>query len=269
MKKISSRENPDFRLLSKVAAGKRVPGERSGAAPRIVLEGVHLCEAWLAKGGKPELAFFDEERLGHPEVAALLKNVDQAAVRFCPPSLLRSASQVVHGQGVMFLVRASRPTPPERIDRNCLWLDRVQDPGNMGTLLRTAAAAGICEVYASKGCVAAWSPKVLRSAQGAHFVLQIYEEQDLHAIREKLRIPLLATALHDAQTIYAAELPRDAAWVFGNEGRGVDAALIAAADQRLYIPQSPAVESLNVAVAAGVCLFEQRRRYIEASAKPH
>lgn len=266
MKKISSRENPDFRLLSKVVAGKRLPGERTQAAPRIVLEGVHLCEAWLETRGQPELAFFDEERLSLPELAALLEGVGHAVARLCPPSLLRSVSQVVHGQGVMFLARAPRPTMPERIDENCLWLDRVQDPGNMGTILRTAAAAGIRDVYASKGCVAAWSPKVLRSAQGAHFGLQIHEDQDLYALRGLLKIPLLVTALQDAQMIYGAQLPRHAAWVFGNEGGGVEPALIACADQRLYIPHNAAVESLNVGVAAGICLFEQRRRFIEAPA---
>lgn len=131
----------------------------------------------------------------------------------------------------------------------------------MGTLLRTAAAAGLREVYVSSGCVAAWSPKVLRSAQGAHFSLDIHENVDLLALRKRLNIPLLVTALDDAQPLYEADLPRHAAWVFGNEGRGVAPELIAAADLRISIPQSPAVESLNVAVAAGICLFEHRRRY--------
>lgn len=261
MKRIASRDNPDFRLLQRTLAGKRPPGERTGAGQRIVLEGVHLCESWLAAVGQPELAFFDEERLEHREIAAILAGVEAARVRLCPPALIRAASQVVQGQGLFFLGQAPRPVRPERLRENCLWLDRVQDPGNMGTLLRTAAAAGIRHIYASMGCVAAWAPKVLRSAQGAHFKLDIHEGQDLPALREQLEIPLVATALDDAQPLYEAGLPRHAAWVFGNEGGGVAPSLIAAADLRIHIPQNPAVESLNVAVAAGICLFEQRRRF--------
>lgn len=260
MKDIASRDNPDYRLLLRVLAGRRPPGERSDSRPRIALEGVHLCQSWLAFAGQPELAFFDAERLAHPELAALLHAVESPRVRRCAPALLRDASQVVHGQGVIFIGRAPQAPAPPRIRENCLWLDRIQDPGNLGTLLRTAAAAGIGQVYASKGCVAAWSPKVLRSAQGAHFALGIHEGQDLHALRERLDIPMLVTALEDAVSLHEAELPRAAAWVFGNEGRGVASALIGGADLRLRIPQSPAVESLNVAVAAGICLFEQLRQ---------
>jgi len=261
MKRIASRDNPDYRLLLRALAGRRLPGERSGAAQRIALEGVHLCESWLASRGQPELAFFDETRLAHSEIAALLDAVDRARVRLCASTLFQGASQVVHGQGVIFLAQSPRPEMPQRIDRSCLWLDRVQDPGNMGTLLRTAAAAGMRHVYASKGCVAVWSPKVLRSAQGAHFVLEIHEGTDLMALRERLDIPLMATALENAVSLYEADLPKAAAWVFGNEGQGVASALTAAADLRIRIPQSTAIESLNVAVAAGICLFEQRRRF--------
>lgn len=262
MKKIASRDNPDYRQLTRVLAGRKAPGERAEAEQRIALEGPHLCESWLASMGQPDLAFVDEERLGHPELATIVAAVDSSRLRLCSPALMRAASQVVQGQGLIFLGRAPQPDEPVRISENCLWLDRVQDPGNMGSLLRTAAAAGIRQVYASQGCVAAWSSKVLRSGQGAHFGLDIHEGQDLQALCERLHIPLLVTALQDAQPLYQAELPRHAAWVFGNEGRGVAPALLAVADLRLSIPQSPAVESLNVAVAAGICLFEQRRRFL-------
>lgn len=262
MKTIASRDNPDFRALLRAQAGKRPPGERGESALPIALEGLHLCESWLAAIGQPELAFIDEQRLHHPDLAAMVSAVDERRIRLCTPALMKAASQVVQGQGIIFLAAAPQPAIPERISENSLWLDRVQDPGNMGTLLRTAAAVGIQRVYASLGCVAAWSPKVLRSAQGAHFALAIHEGQDFSRLRGRLDVPLLVTALEGAQCLYDAELPRDAAWVFGNEGRGVDAALVAAADLRVSIPQSPAVESLNVGVAAGVCLFEQRRRYL-------
>lgn len=261
MKTIASRENPDFRFLQRAQSGKRAPGERGDSPLFVALEGPHLCESWLAGMGQPELAFVDETRLNHEEIARILSGVEKSRIRLCTPALMKAASQVVHGQGIIFLCVAPLKTPPARVRSNCLWLDRVQDPGNMGTLLRTAAAAGVEQVFASTGCVAAWSPKVLRSAQGAHFALTIHEGVDLIALRAQLDIPMIVTALEDAQSLYDAELPRDCAWVFGNEGRGVDLRLIGSADLRVMIPQSAGVESLNVGVAAGVCLFEQRRRH--------
>lgn len=265
MKQIASRDNADYRLLVRTLAGRRLPGERKEAVARVALEGIHLCESWLDRFGQPELAFFDAERLSHAEIAALLATVESNRIRVCTSALMRGASQVVHGQGVIFIGQAPNPVAPERIAENSLWLDRVQDPGNMGTLFRTAAAAGIRQVFVSTGCVAAWSPKVLRSAQGAHFVLHIHEGQDLAALCERLDIPLLATALDGAVPLYKADLPAAAAWIFGNEGQGVAPALLARADLRVFIPQDPAVESLNVGVAAGICLFEQRRRMLVSS----
>lgn len=260
MKHISSRDNPDYRDLLRVMAGKRRAGER-GASHDIALEGVHLCESWLSARGQPWMAFFDEERLGKPELATLQAKVDDSRVRACSPALMKAAGQTVHGQGVIFVCAAPQPAVPTRVTQNALWLDRVQDPGNMGTLIRTAAAAGIKQVYASEGCVSAWSPKVLRSAQGAHFALEIYENLDLCALIERLDIPLLATTLERSTSLYEIDLPAHVAWLVGNEGQGVSDMLLERADRRVHIPQECEVESLNVAIAAAICLFEQRRQH--------
>lgn len=262
MKQISSRDNPVFKRLSRLAAGKpeRLEGEPGYL---LLIEGHHLCLAWLDHAGQPEAAFFDEERLaGDAQVRALAGRVPEVRSTGLAPSLARALSQVGHGQGVYFLVRAPAPERPALIRRSALWLDQIQDPGNVGTLLRTAAAAGISQVYLSSGCAAAWSPKVLRSAQGAHFVLAVYEHVDLAAETERLRIPLVATSLQRAVSLYDAELADQCVWVMGNEGQGVSPALLERADQRVFIPQESAVESLNVAAAAAVCLFEHRRRQL-------
>lgn len=260
MKHISSRDNALYKQLLRLASGKREKGADSHAAQRVVLEGVHLCQAWLQLVGVPELALFDLQKLEtQPELQALANSLPASLCHSCEPRLAASLSQVGHGQGVYFLVTVPSPALPASINHNCLWLDRLQDPGNVGTLLRTAAAAGIRHAYLSTGCASAWSPKVLRSAQGAHFVMTIYEHADLAALRSRLAVPLIATALEGAQSLYDTALPAECAWVFGNEGQGVDAALLVQADLRVFIPQIAEVESLNVAVAAGVCLFEQRR----------
>lgn len=282
MKHISSRDNPLYKRMLRIAAGKRMAADGSpglvgtgaqpdaarsgqgedGAPPRLILlEGIHLCQAWLEHQGVPDAALFDVERLqANAELQTLASRLPAGVGHTCDARLARGLSQVQHGQGVYFAAPAPLPAVPRRITHNCIWLDRVQDPGNAGTLLRTAAAAGIQHAYFSEGSVAAWSAKVLRSAQGAHFVMTVYEHADLTALRERLDIPLLATALDHADSVYTTRLPERCAWLLGNEGRGVSPALLGLADQRVYVPQAAAVESLNVAVAAGICLFEQRRQ---------
>ncbi|MYN12185.1 RNA methyltransferase [Pusillimonas sp. TS35] len=259
MKFISSRDNAVYKQLLRIAASRH----RAGEAPQAMLEGIHLCEAWLQHQGMPVRAVFDAQRLERDEqLQALAEAIDPALCLSCDERLARGLSQVEHGQGVYFVVSPPAPAVPAHIDHLCLWLDRIQDPGNVGTLLRTAAAAGIADVYVSAGTAAVWSPKVLRSAQGAHFALRIREHVDLLAACEHLRVPLLATALEGGVSLYEASLPAHCAWVLGNEGQGVDARLLARADKRVFVPQAPGVESLNVAVAAGICLFEQRRRLL-------
>lgn len=256
MKHISSRENPLFKRLLRLSAGK--PDDTG----QLLLEGVHLCQSWLEHIGEPDLALFDLNRLSsHTELHDLITALPTAKVTSCDSTLIQRLSQVAQGQGVFFLVKTPLPVRPTEITENSLWLDRIQDPGNVGTLLRTAAAAGISHAYLSKGCASAWSAKVLRSAQGAHFVISIYENVDLQAQLASLKIPMLVTALDDAVSLYNTALPKECVWVFGNEGQGVAIGLQQQANLRLFVPQQPNVESLNVAVAAGICLFEQRRQH--------
>lgn len=260
MKHISSRDNPLYKRLSRLAKGKREL-KQDGAGQHVILEGIHLCQAWLDHVGPPVQALFDLRQLeAHSEIQRLAQRLPDPLCHSCEPRLAAGLSQVGQGQGVYFLVTAPLPALPNTIEHTCLWLDRIQDPGNVGTLLRTAAAAGIQHAYLSAGCASAWSSKVLRSAQGAHFVITIHEHVDLAAASARLTIPLMATALEDARSLYDVDLPTECAWVLGNEGQGVDPALLSRADQRVYVPQAENVESLNVAVAAGICLFEHRRR---------
>jgi TrmH family RNA methyltransferase len=254
MKHISSRSNPEYKQLLRLAEGRR--------GSQAVLEGVHLCQEWAARYGAPRYALFDAEMLVRGQGGELgeLARAAGGACATCEPALMRALSPVGQDQGVCFLVDVPEPPRPRRIGENSLWLDRVQDPGNVGTLLRTAAAAGVRHAYLSPGCAAAWSAKVLRSAQGAHFAMAIYEHVDLAAEHARLAVPLLATSLQDGVSLYAQALPRHCAWLFGNEGRGVEPALLQLADLKIFIPQAERVESLNVAAAAAVCLFEQRRQ---------
>jgi TrmH family RNA methyltransferase len=256
MKLIASRDNPLVKDLHKIAA---TAGRRGS---QVLLDGVHLCQAWLALHGAPVRALFDAARLNKPELAALAAALPAELCVALEPQLLRALSSVEADQGVAFLVQPPQPELPAQLTDACMLLDRVQDPGNVGTLLRTCAAAGIHRVLLSEGTAAAWSPKVLRSAQGAHFALSVHERIDLVQALERLRVPLAVTTLDDATSLYEADLPAACAWVFGHEGTGVSQDLQQAASVRIRIPHdTAAVESLNVAAAAAICLFEQRRRY--------
>ncbi|OZI74729.1 TrmH family RNA methyltransferase [Bordetella genomosp. 12] len=255
MKLITSRDNPAVKALYRLAeqAGRR-------GAP-VLLEGVHLCQAWLARHGAPEQAVFDADRLDHPELADLARQVPERVALALDARLMRGLGSVESDQGVAFVVRPVSPALPETITANCVLLDRIQDPGNVGTLLRTCAAAGIRQAFLATGSAAAWSPKVLRSGQGAHFALEIHEHVDLHALSQRLEIPMAVTTLEASEDLFATALPPALAWVFGHEGQGVDAHLQARAGLRLRIEHdAQAVESLNVGAAAAICLFEQRRQ---------
>lgn len=252
---IASRDNPDFNRWLRLARGRSRRGESE-----VLIEGEHLCRAWLDHRQAPDLLIVGESARELPPVEALWQRC--AAVRrvVLHDSLARVLSGVEEGPAVFLVIRPPRPELPAHVEESCLCLDRVQDPGNVGTLLRTAAAAGVCLAFLSPGCARAWSPKALRSGQGAQFVLRIHEHVDLSGLADRLRIPLAATTLHGARPLFEADLRMPCAWIFGNEGQGVEPALLERATIRIRIPQEPSVESLNVAAAAAVCLFEQRRQ---------
>jgi len=138
-------------------------------------------------------------------------------------------------------------------------LDRLQDAGNVGSILRSAAALGVKQVVALKGCAALWSPKVLRAGMGAHFALRLVEAVDEAAL-DGLRVPLLATSSHATKLIGSTTLPSPCAWVFGHEGHGVAPTLLERCSMQLAIPMPGGEESLNVAAAAAICLYESSRR---------
>jgi len=159
------------------------------------------------------------------------------------------------------------PAPKLPQQGDCVVLEAVQDPGNLGTVLRSAAAAGVRTVVLGKGCADAYAPKVLRAGMGAHFALEICERADLAAWRADYRGRVLATTLGGRPvSLYALDLRGEGhAWLFGNEGSGLSAELAGSADETVLIPMQPGTESLNVAMAATVCLFEQFRQRLQAA----
>ncbi|RZI42312.1 RNA methyltransferase [Herbaspirillum sp. HC18] len=258
MKTITSRENPLYKELKLLASSSQARRK----AGRSLLDGVHLCQAYLDHAGKPAFCVVSESSLAHPEVDAIVRRCDTTHVTCIalPEPLYNAISQVEHGVGLMFIVDTPRVEVPDVLRQAAVLLDNLQDPGNLGSILRSAAAAGIGHVYCSHGTAAAWSPKVLRAGMGAHFALEIAESVDLVALVRSARIPVLATSSHALRPVFNMDLKQPIAWLFGHEGQGVSLDLLDLATDTVAIPHLGRMESLNVAASAAICLFEQVRQ---------
>ena len=259
LKTIASRDNPVFKTLRQLARDAATRREKKLA----VLEGVHLCEAFLATGTLPRHVVIGRSSIEHSEVVALIATLHDrlpsSQIVLFDDALFDALSQLELGIAVLFVIDVPQCNAPARIKRLCVMLDRIQDPGNVGSILRSAAAAGIVDIYASSGCASAWSQKVLRAGMGAHFHLCIHEDCDLQGLAAQASIPRIATSPTATRSIYGADLSGDVAWMFGHEGKGLDPDLMRDAIA-LSIPQQSNVESLNVAASAAICFFEQVRQ---------
>lgn len=257
---ITSRDNPRIKALRALATDPREL-RRQG---RTLLDGPHLVDAYRQRFGAPELLVVSEAGERHDEVRGILAGMPGVPRLHVRDGLFRELSGVTSPVGILAVVCI--PVPSAGLQPgSCVLLDAVQDAGNVGTILRTAAAAGIRQVVLGPGCAGAWTPRVLRAAQGAHFGLDIHEAADLAAVAGNFAGRSAATVARGGESLYAVDLSGDVAWMFGNEGAGISPALAAAASLRVTIPLAAHSESLNVAAAAAVCLFEWRRQQLLAA----
>ncbi len=249
---ISSRDNPLLMRLRKLAAD---PGAYRKLGV-VCIEGEHLCGAFAARGGVPGQALVTQAGWDTPSIWQLALRA--ASIVLLPEALMAGVSTLESPSTIAFVLPWTG-TALLQPDAPSVVLDRLQDAGNVGTVLRSAAAFGFTQVIALKGTAALWSPKVLRAGMGAHFGLNLVEGVEARDL-DTLTMPLLATSSHAAQAIHHAALPWPCAWVLGHEGQGVSPDLLARCRQSLRIPQPGGEESLNVAAAAAVCLYESARQ---------
>lgn len=246
---IDSRHNPLFKELRRLSQDSTAYRKQG----RLWVEGEHLCKAALTRGVTPEVAVFSAS-CWSSEAALWTALVPKSVV--LPDNLFADLSPLESPARMGFVL--GLPAPGElRVDVASIILDRVQDAGNVGSLLRSAAAFGFKQVIALKGTAALWSPKVLRSAMGAHWGLQLIESAEL-ATMAALSVPIIVTSSHRGHCLHQLQaskaLPTPCAWAFGHEGQGVSSALEALAKQHVRIAQPGGEESLNVAAAAAICL---------------
>ncbi|AOW15549.1 rRNA methyltransferase [Hydrogenophaga crassostreae] len=242
---IRSRDNPLLKRL-RVLAQDNTAYRKQG---QVWLEGDHLCRALMARQHLPSIAVFAESAWASADPA--LKHA-APKTHTVPDALMAGISGLESPAGMGFVwdlpsdlgVKTGVPT---------VVLDRLQDAGNVGSILRSAAAMGFAQVLAIKGTAALWSPKVLRAGMGAHFALRLVEglaAEDLTT----LNLPLLVTSSHEGEWLHETCLPCPCAWVMGHEGQGVGDAVAALATRSVRIIQPGGEESLNVAAAAAICL---------------
>lgn len=256
LRSISSRENASFKALRALADDPRRQG-------RALVDGIHLVASCFARGIAVKQLLVSESGRQQPEIAALLLTATACECMLLRDSLFREISGVNTPTGIAAVIDIP-VVPAGALMGDAVLLDAVQDSGNVGTILRTAAAAGVRDVLLGPGCAGAWTQRVLRAGQGAHFSLSIREQVDLGAVLAACSGSSagssVATVAHGGTSLYELDLTGPVIWLVGNEGAGLSAALIAAAKLSTTIPLAAGTESLNVAAATAVCLFEACRQ---------
>lgn len=267
MRTLSSRDNAHIKRLHELA--------RSARARRMhrltLLDGAHLVSAALERGWPMRELLVSDEGLNTPEILRLLESAGGVPITHVSGSTFAHVSPVDTPSGILALIdypteHAASPAA----GRSILILEAVQDPGNLGSILRTAAAAGVRDVFLTESSTQAWSPRALRAGMGGHFELCIreglavsegLEGSSIAAVLDAFAGTVIATALGaESQSLFALDLRTPVAWLFGAEGAGLSQALARRAEVRVCIPMPGRVESLNVGAAVAVCLFEQLRQ---------
>jgi RNA methyltransferase, TrmH family len=250
---ITARDNPLVQRLRKLATDPSAYRKHD----EIWLEGEHLCVACRDRGPRVSQAVISESGWQQPTLHALSLAAEKVAV--LPDALFAKISALDSPAAIGFLIERD-VLLADAIEPGfaSVVLDRVQDAGNVGSILRSAAAFGVRQVVALKGTAGLASPKVLRAAMGAHFALRLIEGVELSAL-DALQVPLIGTSSHGEHSLFDGALPQPCAWVFGHEGQGVSSELQMQCAELRRIPQPGGEESLNVAAAAAVCLYESMR----------
>jgi len=265
---ISSKENPLFKEIRLLQATGSKGQKARLVNSQALLEGIHLIETWVGDSALKTL-LTSELGLKNPEISEAV----YSHLEMCPDTrvfqldsalweLLSDLVNAPHIAGLLDLPKSSL-TPPQSISTlsgDVLILDHIQDAGNVGSILRTAAAAGFTQVIALTGCAHLWSNKVLRAGMGAHRLLDLHEGWSNQQVLSAVTAQLLAATADGEQDLFSLkkELLHPIAWVMGSEGQGISEDLLAQA-KGVSIPIDPRVESLNVSTAAAVCLFETIR----------
>jgi RNA methyltransferase, TrmH family len=245
---IESRRNAEYKRLRDFVSHPENTG-----CPWVPVEGwKQVLE--LAGRYAPELLLFSDSR--DERVPALIEKSARSV--FLPSSLLEGISSLQSSQGVIALFKKPHWKVAD-LTPWILYLWRLQDPGNLGTLLRTAQATGLFSLVSSPETVSRFNSKVIRASVNALFAVPMVEEVSLDDLRRR-GYRLWAATLNSGESLFEAEISSGSAFIIGNEGTGIAEQVLARVDSRLFIPMHPASESLNAAVAGSMIMYEAYRR---------
>lgn len=256
MKNITSRDNPFFKSLLKLSesASERKKQELT------IIDGIHLVKDYYEKFGLLKSIVVSDKGIKHPEVQDLISLHKSAELVMMSDVLFKEVSSLITPIGILAVV----PIPDNKIFQKengfCLACEDIQDPGNLGTILRSASAAGVEDVLLSPKCVSAWAPKVLRSSQGAHFLMNVHESIDLINACQNFKGKVIATSPGADLSVFEVDMKGSVMLLIGNEGNGLSLDLMQCATHKIRIPMPGKIESLNASVAAAICLFERVRQ---------
>ena len=251
---IKSSENFTFKIFGKLYANKAFRKELG----QCLLDGPHLINSFISAGGEI-LELIRDTTINSEEVNAIVSRYPKVKVHTLEHDLFTKISELISVSGVIALINIPI-TPLKKPSGLTLLLDNIQDPGNIGSILRSAAAVGSEAVFLSKGCSDVWSPKTLRGSQGAQFFIDCYEQQNLEDLIDKFDFPTYALS-HNGESIYKNNFTRDIAFILGSEGQGVSINLLARANKTLTSPMMKNIESLNVSSAASIVMYEYYRQF--------
>jgi TrmH family RNA methyltransferase len=248
---ISSRGNQHFKHLKKLNESPRYRHE----VQQTILDGMHLIESYAERFGSPDSIALIEG--GHIDQIASYLNENTQVLEF-PAGLFSEIAPVISPTGILASINIPHLEPPKK--QNCiLLLEDIQDPGNLGSILRSASASGVDLVFLSDHCADLWSPKVLRGGQGAHFHLPCIEKVNFSDITKTFTGKIFATTL-SGKSIFQEDLKGPVAFIFGNEGNGIHSETMRLTSHSIHIPMEKGIESLNVSAAVSVCLYEKYRQ---------
>jgi RNA methyltransferase, TrmH family len=256
VKSIQSRDNSFYKELAKLSGSSRQRKKLN----QTLLDGKHLLAAYLDSGYQPLHVLLNAEARDDNEISVLLERLRDVPITQLDDKLFAGLSELKTPSGILALIEIPRPEMPASQSRFVLLLEDIRDPGNLGSMLRSAAAAGCDAIFLSPGCADAWSPKVLRASMGGHFVLNIQEHANLPDIAAGFSGAKFGASLQASESLYSHAYTGNVAFAFGNEGSGLTQALVDAMNHSILIPMAGKLESLNAAAAAAVCLFEAARQ---------
>jgi TrmH family RNA methyltransferase len=248
---ISSRGNQHFKHLKKLNESPRYRHE----VQQTILDGMHLIESYAECFGSPDSIALIEG--GNIDKITCYLNEDTQVLEF-PAGLFSEIAPVISPTGILASINIPHLEAPKK--QNCiLLLEDIQDPGNLGSILRSAGASGVDLVYLSDHCADLWSPRVLRGGQGAHFHLPCIEKVNFSDITKTFTGKIFATTL-SGKSIFQEDLKGPVAFIFGNEGNGIHPETMRLTSHSIHIPMEKGIESLNVSAAVSICLYEKYRQ---------